>query len=233
MGRNFVMGDIHGACRALRQCLERSGFDRQNDNLIFLGDVTDGWPETKECVDELLKIRNLTYLLGNHDLWALEWMQTGLTDPLWLEQGGRATVESYRDGVPSSHQKLLEESLPFFITENRLFVHAGFDPKAPIADQTMDTFLWDRTLARTALYMDGRAADMKLSAYDEIYLGHTPVEGMKPVKACEVWLMDTGAGWSGALSMMDINSKEIFTSDPVPLLYPGVAGRKKFIKVDW
>jgi serine/threonine protein phosphatase 1 len=39
--------------------------------------------------------------------------------------------------------------------------------------------------------------------------------------------MDTGAGWSGVLSMMDIHTKEVFASDPVPLLYPGVEGRKK------
>jgi serine/threonine protein phosphatase 1 len=48
-----------------------------------------------------------------------------------------------------------------------------------------------------------------------------------PIKACEVWLMDTGAGWSGVLSMMNIDTKEIFMSDPVPSLYPGLAGRTR------
>jgi serine/threonine protein phosphatase 1 len=37
--------------------------------------------------------------------------------------------------------------------------------------------------------------------------------------------MDTGAGWDGCLSIMDINSKEFFTSDPVPSLYPEDSGR--------
>jgi serine/threonine protein phosphatase 1 len=44
---------------------------------------------------------------------------------------------------------------------------------------------------------------------------------------CEVWFMDTGAGWSGKLSMMNIDTKEIFMSDPVPELYPGVKGRQR------
>ena len=64
MARTFVIGDIHGACRALRQCLERSSFDYTNDILISLGDVADGWPETKDAIDELLKVKNLVYLLG-------------------------------------------------------------------------------------------------------------------------------------------------------------------------
>ena len=71
--RHFVMGDIHGAFHALKQCLERSSFDYKHDVLICLGDVCDGWPQTYECVEELLKIENLIFILGNHDFWALQW----------------------------------------------------------------------------------------------------------------------------------------------------------------
>jgi serine/threonine protein phosphatase 1 len=39
--------------------------------------------------------------------------------------------------------------------------------------------------------------------------------------------MDTGAGWQGKLSMMNIDTKEIFQSDPVPDLYPKYRGRAK------
>jgi hypothetical protein len=56
--RKFVMGDIHGAHRAMLQCFERSGFDDQNDLLIQLGDVADGYPEIHECVEELLQVKN-------------------------------------------------------------------------------------------------------------------------------------------------------------------------------
>lgn len=72
--QTFVIGDIHGAYRALRQCFDRSGFRPASDHLICLGDVADGWPDTKTCIDDLLKIKNMTYLLGNHDLLTLEWM---------------------------------------------------------------------------------------------------------------------------------------------------------------
>ena len=67
MPRSFVIGDIHGAYPALRQCLELCKFDYNSDLLICLGDVCDGWPQVKESVEELLKIRNLIYIMGNHD----------------------------------------------------------------------------------------------------------------------------------------------------------------------
>jgi serine/threonine protein phosphatase 1 len=225
MARTFVIGDIHGAYRALRQCLERASFDREKDTLICLGDVADGWPETQLCIDDLLKIHNLIYVLGNHDYWTLEWMETGVIEEIWYHQGGKATIESYPDAIPQRHVHLLKTALPYYLHNNRLFVHAGIDPSRALENNGLDIFLWDRKLARTALDFYQKGIAGKLTNFDEIYLGHTPVPYGTPIQSCEIWLMDTGAGWAGTLSMMDIETKETFISDAVPSLYPGVAGR--------
>lgn len=227
MGRTFVIGDIHGAYRALRQCLERAEFNFTKDTLISLGDVCDGWPQTRECIDELLRIRNLIYILGNHDTWTREWMRQGLADELWVEQGGLATLHSYAKGVPARHKKFLDKALPYYRMKKKLFVHAGIDPTKKLKQQGLNTFLWDRSLARTALAYHQQNANQRLTEFEEVYIGHTPISGLKPFQACEVWLMDTGAGWSGCLSMMDITTKTIFTSDEVPTLYPGIKGRER------
>jgi serine/threonine protein phosphatase 1 len=226
MSRTFVIGDIHGAHRALVQCLERAVFNKDDDHLICLGDVCDGWPETRQAIDELLAIKNLTYILGNHDFWTLEWMRDGFADEVWLEQGGQATVLSYASNVPPAHQHFLENALPYFKLNNDLFVHAGIDPLSPLEKQTIQTFLWDRKFAQTAYLLHTKSAHSNLSGFDNVYIGHTPITA-PPQRMCEVWFMDTGAGWSGKLSMMNIATKEIFMSDPVPDLYPGVEGRKK------
>lgn len=225
MNRTFVIGDIHGAARALQQCLERSGFDRQHDHLICLGDVCDGWPETNEAISELLTVNNLTYLLGNHDVWALDWMRNGKAEDIWLNQGGWATVRSYPDEVPYTHIELLQKAHYYYIHENKLFVHAGIDPSKPIEQQDAQTFLWDRHLVRTVLDFSEKGIDARLTTFDDIYVGHTPIPSGQPIHSCGVWLMDTGAGWSGVLSMMDVDNNKIFMSDPTPLLYPGVQGR--------
>jgi serine/threonine protein phosphatase 1 len=227
MSRTFVIGDIHGACKALTQCLERSGFDNEIDHLICLGDVCDGWPETRQSIDALLRIKNLTYILGNHDFWTLDWMREGVDDVTWTEQGGAATIQSYTEKVPIEHIEFLERAKPYYIHHHdKLFVHAGIDWRVPIEKQTMQVLLWDRKLAQMAMMYHMRDPNTKLTGYDEVFIGHTPIVA-PPMRMCEVWFMDTGAGWSGQLSMMDINSKEVFVSDPVPRLYPGVQGRSR------
>lgn len=225
--KRFVIGDIHGAHRALLQCLQRAGFNYETDLLISLGDVCDGWPETNLAVDELLKIKNLNYILGNHDYLTLQWMLYGIKEDVWLDQGGLATLQSYKEEVNKPHQEFFERALPYLVVENKLFVHAGINPLRKIEEQTLEQFLWDRNLARTAIDFYNKGIETSLTVYEEVYLGHTPITSGRPLHTCGIWLMDTGAGWSGVLSMMDIDSKEIFTSDPVPSLYPGVKGRKK------
>lgn len=222
-----MMGDIHGAYRALTQCLERSSFDYQNDHLIALGDVADGWPETKQCIDELLTIKNLTYIFGNHDFWTLEWMETGAIEDVWYRQGGKATIESYHGTIPPEHVTLLRNAKPFFKLDGKVFVHAGVIRGYALEQHSLQTLLWDRDLSRTAIDFFQHGKIQKLTDFDAVYIGHTPISGGKPVKACDVWLMDTGAGWSGVLSIMNIDTEEFFTSDPVPELYPGIEGRRK------
>lgn len=225
-GRTFVLGDIHGAHRALIQCLERAHFNYANDLLICLGDVADGWPDTRACIDELLRVKHLVYILGNHDWWTRTWMETGETDAVWLAQGGNATIASYRQGPDARHLQFLQDALPYYVLENRLFVHAGILPGIPPATTDWETFLWDRSLAKLALAAAANPEQRPLTPYDEVFIGHTPVWEGRPVCGGGVWLMDTGAGWQGVLTLMDVHTKEQYISDPVPELYPGVRGRK-------
>src|SRR3989338_6326636 len=92
----FVICDIHGAHQALLQCLERSKFNPQKDLLISLGDICDGWPEVDKVIEELLCIKHLKVILGNHDQWALKWMTDGWRGHEWTTQGGLATMGAYQ-----------------------------------------------------------------------------------------------------------------------------------------
>jgi serine/threonine protein phosphatase 1 len=226
--RTFVIGDIHGSYTALMQCLALSEFDYQQDELIALGDVCDGWPETAQCIDELLKIKRLIYVLGNHDLWALEWARNREAPEIWLEQGGKATVDGYPQGMPATHQKLLAKAYQYYIRDQRIFVHAGILPDMELEYQGQDIFLWDRSLCRMALQLKQEGKEQKIGSFEEIYLGHTPTTRwgyFTPFNACNVWMMDTGAAWNGCLSIMNIQTKKYFQSDPVWQLYPGIKGR--------
>ncbi|MFO7658968.1 MAG: metallophosphoesterase [Bacteroidales bacterium] len=228
MARTFVMGDIHGAYLALAQCLEKSGFNYKSDTLICLGDVTDGWPQVNLAIEELLKIKKLIFLLGNHDAWALGWFLTGNAPDIWISQGGKSTIASYSGKIPKKHIRLLQHARLYFETDNKVFVHGGFDPMTDISLQTKETLIWDRNLLESAIELQ-EVGITKVTKYDEVYLGHTPTLNFgktEPLKICEIFLMDTGAGWrGGVLTMMDINTKEKFVSDKVDVLYPGFFGR--------
>jgi len=64
----FAIGDIHGAYKALIQCFKRSKFDYKKDRLIVMGDVCDGYPDVKQCIDELLK-HEIIFIKERHLFW--------------------------------------------------------------------------------------------------------------------------------------------------------------------
>ena len=93
---------------------------------------------------------------------------------------------------------------------------------------------WDRTLWETALALDPKLEKTddkypkRLLLFDEIYIGHTPVTRINktvPVHATGVGNSDTGAAFKGALTIMDVETKEWWQSDPEYKLYPDDKGR--------
>jgi serine/threonine protein phosphatase 1 len=228
--KTFVIGDIHGAFRALLQCFERSGFNRRSDRLIVIGDVCDGYPEVKQCIDELLKSKHCDLIIGNHDMWALDWALRGDRPEIWTSQGGNRTIESYGGGpMPKAHVDFLKSGHLWLEIDDQLFVHGGFDPDMPLSSHDAQTLVWDRTLLDTARNKHLTNKDCRMGRYKDIFVGHTTTElynSFKPIHACNVWDIDTGAGWSGKLTIMDVNTKEYWQSDLTPDLYGGVPGRQ-------
>lgn len=227
--KTFVLGDSHGGYKAFLQVMERSGFDYENDQLICLGDVSDGWPEVPELIEELMKIKNLKMVLGNHDQWLLEWLEFGRNPIVWSEQGGRSTLEAYvqrRPELMTKHREFLKKMPYKYLDEkNRLFVHGGVFTNKPLSEHTPEELMWTRGLwaYRNDPYRKAKLKKM----YHEIYVGHTTIyaNSHRPLRHGPVWFMDTGGGWEGVLSLMNIDSKEVFQSDVVADLYLGVRGR--------
>lgn len=237
--KTFVMGDIHGAYNALIQCLERTDFDYENDTLIQLGDVVDGNPQVFECVEELLKIKNLIAIKGNHDAWFQEFLETDFHPQLW-NYGGLTTLESYlkhcqpngkiiktangyktslnATDIPESHKAFFKNQLLYYIDEhNRCFVHAGFDRTKPFHGQEESNYYFDRSLWFEALSLEKHLCKTDcLTNFKGIFIGHTATTRWNkyiPMNAFEIINLDTGAGHTGKLTIMDIATKEYFQSD--------------------
>lgn len=243
MNRTIVFGDIHGGLKALVQLLDRIAIS-ENDRLIFLGDYVDGWSESAQVIDfltDLSKKHECVFIKGNHDAWCQEWLMKDVVNDIWFLHGGKSTIESYQDfglSEKKKHQEFFNQMKDYFVDENKnLFIHAGFSSMhGPEKEHYQTNFSWDRTLWEMALTMDKRIKKdsilypKRLLLFNEIYIGHTPTlhyDVEIPMQGCNVWNIDTGAGFYGKLSCIDVESKEFWQSDVVQNLYPNEKGRNK------
>jgi serine/threonine protein phosphatase 1 len=243
MSRTLVIGDIHGGLKALKQVFEKAGIAK-TDTLIFLGDYVDGWSESAQVIDYIMNLNNqqtCIFIKGNHDAWCEDWLRTGEANSKWLFHGGQETVNSYASYnkvTKQAHLNFLEKMSMYYIDEqNRLFIHAGFTSMhGPQQEFYNSNYTWDRTLWEVALSMDSniKKDDLlypkRLKLFSEIYIGHTPtlyIKKTEPVKAANVWNIDTGAAFTGKLSVMDIDTQQFWQSEVLPKIYPGETGRNK------
>nr|WP_315221134.1 metallophosphoesterase family protein [uncultured Flavobacterium sp.] len=243
MKRTLVFGDIHGGLKALIQLVEKVEV-KENDRLIFLGDYVDGWSESAQVIDFLIHLaqkQECIFIRGNHDVWCHEWLKNGVVNDIWFLHGGKSTIESYQNinsVVKERHFDFFENMKDYFVDEhNNLFIHAGFSSMhGPEKEHYASNFSWDRTLWEMALTMDRRIQKDSLSypkrllLYNEIYIGHTPTLHYNidiPMQGCNVWNIDTGAGFYGKLTCLDIETKAFWQSDVVQIFYPGEKGRNK------
>jgi serine/threonine protein phosphatase 1 len=241
MKRILVIGDIHGGFKALKQVLERAEVTN-DDQLIFLGDYVDGWSESSHIIEFLIGFserQDCIFIKGNHDAWCEDWLSLGICPDVWLFNGGKKTIESY-DGYSSEdidkHLEFFQKMNNYYIDdENRLFIHAGYSSMhGPEREVYSSNYRWDRTLWETAVSMDKKLKKSselypkRLLLYNEIFIGHTPTIDLGveyPLNKANIWNLDTGAAYTGALSIMDVNTKEFWQSDPLPVLYPDEKGR--------
>ncbi|CAM3336031.1 metallophosphoesterase family protein [Aequorivita lipolytica] len=239
--KTVVVGDIHGGFKALKQLLETTNLPKDT-KYIFVGDYVDGWSESAEVVSYLIdfsEINDCIFLRGNHDELLYKYLKFGESNPMWLSQGGKSSIKSYAKLSKSEKEKnvkFFENLENYYIdSENRLFLHAGFtNQHGPQHEYYPNLVYWDRTLWEMVCAMDAAISEeddkypKRLKLFKEIYIGHTPVTRVgfeKPANFANVWNVDTGAAFKGKISMLAVDSKEIWQSEPVHLLYPNEKGR--------
>ena len=195
------------------QALIRSiGADPQNDTLIFIGDYIDRGNSSREVVDYVIRLKNgykkTVCLLGNHEHMLIHYL-AGLDEDIYLGNGGIATLHSYgirrsdepekrKAEIPLEHRQFFEALLPFYETENYIFVHAGLKPGFPLHEQTMHDLLWIRHE-----FIDAEDDFGKM-----IIFGHTPLS--YPLIMPNKIGIDTGAVYGGKLTCVELPAVKIY-----------------------
>lgn len=228
--RTLTIGDIHGRYNALKEVLDKSKFNYDKDKLIVLGDIVDGGINTYKVIEKLLKIKNVVFVRGNHDEFWMNHITNGWAESIWINQGGSETIKSYGGkaipgdslndkpklldirgiNIPVTHQDFFNKSKLWHIENDMLFVHGGINPKVPIEGQRKFDLLWDRDLIKYA-------KKHPIPPYKKVFIGHTTTQnidgGLLPVKLNNLICLDTGAGWNGKLTIMDIKTEKYWQSE--------------------
>jgi len=234
----FAIGDIHGCLSQLtslhKNILNYDKFDPKNDLLIYLGDYIDRGKNSKEVIDQIIKLKNnkikTINLLGNHDEFMIDFLFNKNNNiKNWLNFGADSTFRSYgieivefiKDGfednviddlretalkrIDKNHLNFFENLEISFSTKKYLFVHAGIDPKKKLIDQTKKDYLWSRS--ENFFNKDFKAEKI-------IVHGHTPVENI--INDRFRINIDSGCYFSGKLTsvcLRDDNDSRIFITN--------------------
>lgn len=143
----FAVGDVHGDLRALSFLLTKLGLiDGQlrwiggNSELIFMGDLVDRGPQTKEVLNLVRRLQREAHtqggyvesLLGNHELMMVEGNRDYLHENDYKDMPGKSEnekIEAYfakfqKGGI---YGKWMRERPAMLIRGGVLFVHAGLE----------------------------------------------------------------------------------------------------------
>ena len=206
--RTIAIGDIHGCVHALDALLEAIA-PTDDDLIVVLGDFIDNGHETRLVIESLLALRErcrLVCLMGNHEEMLLAARSSESALRYWEMCGGVQTLNSYRfgcvlDEIPDEHWRFVGECLDFFETADHLFVHANFDPEAPVADQQSRTLRWE--------LLDPDATRGHCSG-KTVVVGHTEQKSGEILDLGFVKCIDTACCRHGWLTALDVASNRVW-----------------------
>ncbi len=216
--RRFVIPDIHGCNLTFQTLVEEIIALRKDDDLYLLGDYMDRGPRSREVIQYVMELMEKGYrifpLRGNHEEMFLNACADRSQYRTWILNGGYAALDSF--GVNDAcdvplHFHSFCSNLPYFyLLDDYLLVHAGFNLEAeePYADT--QAMLWNRTRTMSKEHLGGRT----------MICGHTP----QPLKEIEKMLkrdngliiLDNGCFLAGRKGMgsllaLELNSRTLYS----------------------
>jgi serine/threonine protein phosphatase 1 len=204
IGRDFVVGDLHGCVDALRYLLREIGFDAACDRLFSVGDLIDRGAQSEEALTLLDKPWFFS-VLGNHEDTLCAVVEGRMRRQWWFDIGGAWSARVPEDRLRAYAQRLRKLPLVRAVgsgSERFNVLHAEFfgsdaDLDANhFSDEARQQLLWGRELAI------GNGDPARQRGLSLTYCGHTPVREL--LKFGAQLFIDTGAfGQGGKLTIVE------------------------------
>ncbi|WP_432263107.1 metallophosphoesterase [Cupriavidus sp. TMH.W2] len=201
-GRDFVIGDVHGAYDLVLMAMQRAGFDKTRDRLFSVGDLVDRGPGSYRC-RRFLQQPYVHACRGNHEdmllqLYAngepskevLDWMvrKNGLGWWLEVDNQERAAILNEIRKLPLAMELETERGKVGFI-------HADVPDGMSWQDLLLALERGDEKVTQTVLWGRERIRhnnENGVAGVGRLFVGHTPQwKGAR--RFGNVYAVDTGA----------------------------------------
>jgi len=193
VGKDFVIGDIHGNFSGVKDKLREIGFEKSKDRLISVDDLVDRGAESHHVL-EWLDYEWFYPVQGNHENMAIRFPEGRMDEVNYAMNGGIWFLS-----LPEREQKQISDALsylPLAIEVETNFGRTGIvHAEVPSNDWLFITETMNRKLKSTCQWGREKISSMDekhVSNIDRVFVGHTPVD--EPVKLGNVMYIDT-AGW--------------------------------------
>lgn len=214
----YAVGDIHGEADALRTLLAKLPV-QPSDLVVFLGDAVDRGANGYDCVEQIIHFDRCrkVFIQGNHEEALLLFLEENAVTAL-TGMDAQGTLDSYTAAgyplapgdpmsLPESHLRFYAQAepwtLPFYITDDYIFTHAGWDLALPLNRQSPGVWRWGNVKgAETPFWTQ------------TVVRGHTPLPKVTFARTKQYIAVDTGCGLGGLLSAVALPTGETFSARP-------------------
>jgi serine/threonine protein phosphatase 1 len=217
--RLFAIGDIHGCIDSFRELIEYKIGIKNNDKLVLLGDYIDRGNSSKEVVDYIIDLQRKGFdiipLMGNHEAMLIDSLDNEDLLLTWIFNGGAVTLKSF--GIKSlkdlNHVYIdfFRGLQYYFLLNNFLFVHAGFNDEISNPFDDKYQMIWTRREEYTNPLFKDKIIIHGHSPVTEILCRQSILENRQVIN------IDTGCVYSdevgyGRLSAIELYSMELFST---------------------
>lgn len=218
LGRDFVVGDVHGYFAELMQALDKVEFDFTRDRLLAVGDLINRGPDSYSCL-QLLNEPWFFSVQGNHERLMLLSLADGkFSNQAWQKQGG-GWVSLYTDDELYDLGRLIKTKMPLALEVNFTKQCLGVVHAEVLNDDWNQLRFWQGKLTQELVIATTilrrrmhKKLDHHVANIDAVVCGHTLVK--KPTRLGNVTYIETGIcapQVNGYLTLME--AKKLLSTD--------------------
>lgn len=116
----YLISDIHGDLNLFKKMLRTINFNFEYDELIIVGDILDRNEhgiKIYKFIKPFIESGTMKLVMGNHELFAIMFMEGELSEKKWISFGGKDTLKDIKEMSEDEREEFLKflKELPLYI----------------------------------------------------------------------------------------------------------------------